>query len=172
MKRILTISTLAIAACLSFNSVARAEDSSATSTHTGTVAPTCSITSDGAKTFTTVTTTINGVAFPTKLTSTGKFKTLCNTASSSIVISQDPATSYSKTADPSVGYFVTGPSDVYGNIPTLPVPVATPTAAITAAHGYSATPSELTVSPYVEAKTNRILEATSYTVVLKATLTP
>jgi hypothetical protein len=174
MNKILAISTLAIAACLSFNSVAKAEDSSATSTHTGTVAPTCSVTAVNG-TFTATNVTINGVEFPKSLASTGgKFTTLCNTASSAISIGNDVTlTTYpDRIYTPTITYHLTAPSTVYPSLDTTShIPLATKTTA-TAVHGYSTNPSDIGITMKVVAPSNKILQAGRYEIFMKATLTP
>jgi hypothetical protein len=169
MKRIIAASTLAVAACVGFTSAAKA-DLTAPSTHTGTVVPLCSVTSDGInKTFTQVTTVLNGVAFPTKLTSNGIFYTLCNTASSTVTLTNN-GSSYPATADPSVGYQITGTNSQYVlNTADNPNPIAT-AASLTATHSYSTTPGQLLVAPYVEAKPGKVLEKGTYTVSILATI--
>jgi hypothetical protein len=171
MKRILTISTLAIAACVGFTSVASAADPSATSVNSGTVTALCSVTTDGDQVFAATTTAINGVDFTTKLSSTNTFSTLCNTASSTVKIDGTPTT-IQYGGDPSVGYAVAATTqNVYTNVPNQNVGIAT-SSSIAAAHGYSATPAVLTVSPYVWAKPGKVLQNGEYVVTIKATITP
>lgn len=174
MKRIIAISALTAVACVGFGSVAHGQAVTATSTQTGTVVTTCSVTGTGA-TFTPTTSNINGVDFPVGLTGTGsKFTTLCNTATSAITVEKNaaPAMPGNQTT-PSVTYDLAGSAAVYPAAGFLTNGVDIDTAKTgTAVHSYSSTPSDLTVPVKITAQSGKILENGLYTVVLKATLTP
>ena len=177
MKRIIAVSTLAIAACVGFSSAASAQAVTGTSTHSGAVIAACSVTSNAPATFTQITTSINGVSFPTSLTSTGKFTTLCNTALNTTTVEKN-ATATVPTGQPAPAITfdlsATGTSAYVGNGilgTNLVFATAVPTSAAVA-HGYSTTPSDLDVAVKVAAQSGKILQDGTYTVVLKATVTP
>jgi hypothetical protein len=178
MKRIIAISTLAVAACVGFSSVANAADPSAISTQSGTVAATCSVTGTDSTTTTPTTSNINGVDFPTAITLTGgKFTTLCNTASSTIKVEKNAAPTVPTGTGAQTGQVVTydlsGSGTVYSAVGFLTTGIGIDTIKTgTAVHSYSTIPSDLTVAVKVAAPPTQILQNGTYTVVLKATLTP
>ena len=172
MKRIIAVSTLAVATLVGFSSAASAQ--TAESTHTGTVLATCSVTSNMPQTFSQNTTLINGVAFPTLLTSAGKFTTLCNTVSSNITVAQQQAPTFPNNQKaPTVTYDLSGSNTVYpssGFLATA-IPIGTSTTGI-AVHAFSNSSTDLNVGVKVAAAANTILQSGDYSVILKATLTP
>ena len=172
MKRIIAVSTLAVATLVGFSSAASAQ--TADSTHTGSVAATCSVTSNMPQTFSQNTTLINGVAFPTSLTSSGIFTTLCNTASTNITVEQKQAPSFpANQKAPTITYDLSGSSTVYpaSGFLTTAIPIGTPKTS-PAVHAFSTTPTDLTVGVKVAAAPNTILASGAYSVTLKATFTP
>ena len=174
MKRIIAISALTAVACVGFGSVAHAApgDLTATSSQTATVAPTCSLTSSAPGNFAVTTATINTVAFPVSLASTtGKFTTLCNTATSNITVAKDAATTMPAGQTPVATYSLTADATTYPGVAGTDVALNTPTTG-TAVHAYSNTASDIGVAVNVAAPANKILQDGTYTVVLKATLTP
>jgi hypothetical protein len=176
MKRIIAVSTLAIAACFGFSSAASAGLTD-TSSHSGTVAATCSVTGTAGTLAATVTNqvTLGGTNFPAELVSTGgKFTTLCNTASSGIQVEKNvaPTVPTGQTA-PTVTYDLSGLAGVYPAASFLTTGIGIDTVKTgTAVHSYSATPADLGVAVKVAAQSGKILQDGTYTVVLKATLTP
>jgi hypothetical protein len=173
MKRIIAISTLVVAACFGFSSVANAAgEATGTSTQTGSVTAACSVTGNNSNATSSTTKNVGGVEFPTAITlSGGNFKTLCNTSNSSVSIAQD-SVSVPAGQVPAVTYTLNGPA-VYSAALTgaADVAIATPTNG-NAAHGFSDEPSTLGVSVKIAAPASQILQNGSYTVVLKATVTP
>lgn len=171
MKRIIAISALTAVACVGFGSVAHAQVS-ATSSQTATVAPTCSITSGAPGNFAVTTQNINGVDFPVSLASTtGFFGTLCNTATSNITIEKDAATTMPSGQTPVATYTLGGDASLYPGVLNVSTPLTTPINSA-AKHNYSASAGDIRVKVNVAAPTNKILQDGTYTVVLKATLTP
>lgn len=177
MKRIIAVSTLAVATLVGFSSAANAAD--ATSNHTGTVAATCSVTTADVA-FTTTNTTINTVAFPTALTSTGAFKTLCNNTSTVMTVDNFvgvTGTAFPVDATPVVKYTLTTAAvGVYAAGLLGESTIATPASVVSrtgaTTHAYSATPSDLNVAVSVTPIGGKILQDGAYKVSLKATLTP
>ncbi len=171
MKRIIAISALTAVACVGFGSVAHAAPLTATSSQSATVDPTCSLTATGG-TFTATTQTINTVAFPVSLASTGaKFTTLCNTATSTITVAKDSSSTVPGGQTPVQTYSLTANGTTYPGVAGTNVDLNTPSGG-TAVHSYSNTASDIGVAVNVAAPANKILQDGTYTVVLKATLTP
>lgn len=178
MKRIIAVSTLAVATCLGFNSAVNAQ--TATSTHTGAVAKTCAVTATNG-TLTPVTNTINGGNFPKVLSSAtsdggtpGKFTTLCNTDPSQISVAVGTILVPNGQTGQSVNYTLSATGTVYPAT-FLTNYASTATAGSTAvAHAFSDTPTDITVSAKITAGAGKVLvgSTTNYVVPIIATLTP
>jgi hypothetical protein len=175
MKRIIAVSTLAVATLVGFNSAASAADD--TSTHTGTVTSVCSVKATNGTFATDTSESVNGVTFPKSLVSTsGKFETLCNKASNDITVENTGTNDLPTGAGaPTVKYSLTATSGAYftGSTGILGADVALATASTgTIAHGFTNAAAPLNVVVKVAAPENKILEQGTYTVRMKATVTP
>jgi hypothetical protein len=179
MKRIPILALITVAGCIGLAIEAKADT---TSTNSGAVTPSCSITGSPG-TFTPNTNIINGANFPTELTSNaspGKFTTLCNTASSGIKIEvttfskSNPSTqgggvydiTYSLSADSPSAYVG---NNILGNGNEISDAVITNGSI---GHGFSGTPSELKVAGKIKAAPRKILGKGNYSIVITASLTP
>jgi hypothetical protein len=175
MKRIIAISTLAIATLIGFSSAANAAADTDTSIHTGAVASVCSVKATPGDFVTDGKLPVNGVDFPTSLKSTGgKFETLCNKATNSIIV-ENTGTNVLPTGAgaPTVTYTLNTPTGGYVNntILAADTAIATPTTG-TVDHGFTAATSNFGVVVKVAAPATKILQEGTYTVAIKTTLTP
>jgi hypothetical protein len=174
MKRIIAISTLAIATLVGFSSAANAADD--TSTHSGTVTSVCSVKATAGTFGTDTKTTFNNVDFPTSLKSSGgKFETLCNNSSNTIKVENIAADNVLPTgfAAPTVTYTLANPTGGYVGNAILGADKAIDTETNgTVAHGFTTTTSDLGVVVKVAAPADKILQEGLYKVKMKATLTP
>lgn len=177
MKRIIAISTLAVATLVGFSSAANAAPDTDTSTHSGTVASVCSVKATAGDFVTDGKVDVNGVDFPTSLKSTGgKFETLCNKSTNNIKVENIAADNLLPTGAgaPTVTYDLAGISGGYvGNATTTASGTAIATATSGAVeHGFTTSTSNLGVVVKVAAPATKILQEGTYTVKMKATLTP
>jgi hypothetical protein len=174
MKRIIAISTLALATLVGFSSAANAADD--TSTHSGTVESVCSVKATVGAFVTDGKANVNGVDFPTSLKSKdGKFETLCNKSTNNIKVENIAADPLPAGAGaPTVTYDLAGISGGYLNNASTTATGTDIATATTGAveHGFTTTTSNLGVVVKVAAPTGKILQEGKYTVKMKATLTP
>jgi hypothetical protein len=178
MKRIIAVSTFAVATLVGFSSAANAGN---TSNHTGINPTVCAVGAvDG--TLTPVTNTITGAggfsaSFPTVMSSTGstgKFVTLCNVPLATLLITPGSVGVPAGQTGHTTTYTLTGAAAVYPTISgTYTTPATTSDPAV--AHGLSVTPSEVTVSAAITAASGKVLVGSSvpnsYSVPFVATLT-
>lgn len=179
MKRIIAVSTLAVATLVGFSSAASAQVT-ATSEHKGTVVATCAVTGIGGTFTATGNTPFNIVNFPSELISSGKFTTLCNTATSGIKVAKTIVTvPTDQVPAPDVTFTTTSDSTpaVYtGAIIGTSGTGATAELTGNAVHRFNSATSDLNVAVKVTAPAGKILQGNAtndnYRVVLTATLTP
>jgi hypothetical protein len=180
MNRIIPIlAILAVAGFVGLASEAKA-GTTASSTNSGSVTATCSVTA-APGTLVGTPNTINGGNFPTELTSNanpGKFTTLCNTVSSGISIEvtgfskTDPGTQGGKPYDVTYSLSANNPSAYVGNtIIGTDISDANPKTG-TIGHAFSSTPSELIVAGKIKSAPGKILGKGNYSISITATLTP
>jgi hypothetical protein len=189
MKRIIAVSTLAVATLVGFSSVANAADTGI-STHEGTVAKTCAVIATNG----TLAPVANNIAavggnFPKVLSSAtadtgtpGKFVTLCNTDPSQITISVGTVTVPAGQVGHTTAVALTSPSATVYPAAFLATtsavaPAVIPNTSSTAvAHAFSALPTDLNVTVKITADTGKVLvgsaAAGSYSVPVTATLVP
>jgi hypothetical protein len=181
MKRIIAVSTLAVATCLGFTSAAKA-DTTATSTHSGKVTPTCAVAAVSGLLGAVANTNgfVNG-NFPKVLSSSGAaggvegaFMTLCNTDPSQISVAVGTVTVPAGQTGHTTEFALFGSGTVY---PTafLTNYASTTTASSTAVtHAFSDSPAIITVTAKITAATGKVLvgSTTAYSVPITATLTP
>jgi hypothetical protein len=174
MKRIIAVSTLAVATLVGFSSAASAADD--TSVHAGTVTSVCSVKATNGAFGTDAKVTVNNVDFPTSLVSTGgKFETLCNKASNDITVTNISVDNLLPTGAgaPTVKYNLTATSGAYLGNTILGVDKALATDSTgTIAHGFTSDVAPLGVVVKVAAPDTKILQEGTYTVKMKATVTP
>jgi hypothetical protein len=175
MKRIIAVSTLAVATLVGFNSAASAADVTDTSTHSGTVTSVCSVKATNGTFATDASVTVNSVVFPTSLVSTGgKFETLCNKASNAISVANSGTNLLPTGAGtPTVTYDLAATSGAYTSNGILGTGKAIATASSgTIDHGFTNAAAPLGVVVKVAAPDTKILQEGTYTVAITATLTP
>jgi hypothetical protein len=175
MKRIIAISTLAIATLIGFSSAANAAADTDTSIHTGTIGSVCSVKATNGAFGTDAKSNVNGVDFPTSLISTGgKFETLCNKATNNITVENTGVNALPTGAGaPTVTYTLATATGGYVNNAILGADkaIATPTNG-TVDHGFTVATSDFGVVVKVAAPATKILQEGTYTVAIKTTLTP
>jgi hypothetical protein len=184
MKRILIVSTLAIATLVGFSSVASSADTGV-STHSGTAPKTCAVTATNG-TLAPVANNIVAVGgnFPKVLSSAtadggtpGKFTTLCNSERGVISISVGTVIVPAGQTGETTTFKLSATGGVYPAGFLLPEYDSSATVGTNQVrHAYSETPTDLNVSAKITADTGKVLvgstAANSYSVPITATLTP
>jgi hypothetical protein len=176
MNRISLLPMITVIGCVCLATAVNAQD--ATSTNSGTLTSVCSIKASPG-TLQPNTNLINGVNFPTEVTSTanpGKFSTLCNKATntigvqrlSSVLVPGDQGGLITYSYDLSA----TGTSAYVGNLLLGANILGTTVRNGSISHGFTKTASDLIVSVKAKVATGYILGEGNYRVEVKATITP
>jgi hypothetical protein len=175
MNRISLLPMITVIGCLC---LATGVNAQTTSTNSGTVSSVCSIKSSPG-TLKPNTNLVNGVNFPTELTSTADpstFSTLCNKATNTITIQRLNRVSApgDQGANITYTYDISAPSSsAYVNNPLLGTNIpgsGVRTGSIN--HGFTQTASDLNVAVKAKAANGFILGQGDYEVKVKATITP